>query len=102
MPDTSRPGETGWARLLGELESRLSAWQAALDGDGAFPDEFPWPQGLGRCPVRLEGRARRILATQRDLQVRLTARHAAVGTFLRRADVPRRSMATALFVDQRC
>lgn len=102
LPDAAPGATTAWHGLLCALEARLSAWQHALEGSGPYPDELPWPQGLGRCPAHLEGRAQQVLATQRELHERLATRHSALGALLRRDEAPRHGPSPALFVDQRC
>lgn len=91
---------TAWEALLDALEMRLTIWQAAVDGTSASPGQLEWPE-IGRCPAHLEGRARRILATQRDLHARLTARRAAIGALLQRRHATHHFLPTALFVDER-
>lgn len=78
------------------------AWRAAIDGRGPYPGAIAWPRDLERCPAHLVGRARRILATQRDLHDRLAARRDAIGALLRGRDATRQHRPAALFVDQRC
>lgn len=84
-----------------ELEDRLGRWQAALDGNGPYPEDFSWPDGLGPCPDHLAGRARAVDAAQRDLQARLAMRRQALAARLHGAPRPQRVTAAPLFVDQR-
>ncbi len=99
------PGATGWDGgwdgALDELEARLETWRAALRGEGAFPDDYRWPQDLGDCPDALRGRARRILAMQRDVEDELTARRAALGALLHGIGTTERRAPVPLFIDQR-
>jgi hypothetical protein len=90
-----------WERLLSELESRLEQWQAALDGEAPFPDDFRWPEDAGRCPDELLDRARRVNAAQQDLHERLALRREALATLLRSDIRFGRARSTPLFVDQR-
>ena len=90
-----------WERVLDQLEERLVAWRAALRGTGPFPEWFEWPEGLGACPERLRGRARLVLATQRDIEDEMTARRAALGALLHGIGTTDRHPPVPLFVDQR-
>lgn len=92
---------TAWEQVLDQLEARLVAWRAALRGARPFPEWFEWPEGLGACPERLRGRARAVLATQRDIEDEMTARRAALGALLHGIGTTDRRPPVPLFVDQR-
>ena len=101
-PTELDPGDaTVGEQVLDQLEERLVAWRAALRGAGPFPEWFEWPEGLGPCPERLRGRARLVLATQRDIEDEMTARRAALGALLHGIGTTDRRPPVPLFVDQR-
>jgi hypothetical protein len=101
MPASPAPATARWEQLLTELEGRVEQWKAALDGEGPFPEDFRWPEDLGRCPDHLADRARRVNAAQQDLHARLSVRREALAALLRSDMRFGRARSTPLFVDQR-
>ena len=97
-PAAEPAGAPTWEEALALLERHVAEIRTGLEHSAAMPEPYRVPLPDAPLPAGLEGRARRILAEQRDLEVAIRERMGIISGAMHRDPHLRRAM-ISLYLD---